>query len=272
MSINPLDTIRGENTLLKLFDSIKGESRYVDFLNCFLENEKNIKQDIYENSDNYIKRKYNYISKDRLILEMNKILKPMKLKCTNDTLSCKEVNEKFKSNIELMNEWVKIEPAFICRVCKPSKIFETEDELKTHRKESCHKSINISRRIILKKDKRLAIIENNHYIYTPTLELMEYSGILAELNEKLKSINLKFNVERSLCRGEGIEMLRFEPTLACCYCNIIFDTEHELKECEKKHEEERNEYIQNTTRIPKKEEVKLQKDRDNVNKWRDKTR
>lgn len=37
MSINPLDTIKEETNLLKLFDSIMGESRYVDIFNCILE-------------------------------------------------------------------------------------------------------------------------------------------------------------------------------------------------------------------------------------------
>ncbi|MFA4958008.1 MAG: hypothetical protein WC556_13655 [Candidatus Methanoperedens sp.] len=249
MSINPLDTLKEENNLLKLFDSIKGESSYIDLFNLFLEKEKNFKEDIYKNSDNCIKRKLNYIDKDIIILELNTILKPMKLKCTNDTLSCKEVNEnnkKFKSNIKLMHEWVKIEPAFICRVCKPSKIFETEDELRKHREESGHKSKTFLWKI--KKDKRLTIIENVNYIYTPTLELIDYSGILVELNEKLKSINLKLYVENSSCIDEEVAMLRFEPTFACYYCKRIYDTEQELKECEKRHEEERIIY-QNTARI-----------------------
>lgn len=194
----------------------------------------------------------------------------MKLKCTVDELSCKEVNEEFKSNRTLMVERLKIEPAFICRVCKPSKIFETEDELRTHREESGHKSIKILRRIP-KEDKRLTIIENNNYIYTPQLELIEYCGIFAELNDKLKSINLKCSVERFLCRGEEVAMLRFEPTLACYYCKKIYDTEHELKECEKKCENEKNEKIDNVG-ISEEEAIKRQKKRDKLNKGLDKTK
>jgi hypothetical protein len=97
-------------------------------------------------------------------------------------------------------------------------------------------------------------------------------GILAELNNKLKSINLTCSVEKRLCRDETVAMLRFEPDIRCNICGKICDTEHELKECEKEHEEERKKFIQNTARISKKEEVKLQKDRDNINKWRDRTR
>lgn len=270
MSINPLDTIKEENNLLKLFDRIKGESRYVDFFNCILENEKIFKQDIYKNSDNYIKRIFNYNKTDIIITELNKILKPMKLKCTVDELSGKEVNEKFKSNRTLMVEQLKIEPAFICRVCEPSKIFETEDKLKTHREESGHKSNKISR-IIPNKDKRLTIIQKNNHIYTPQLELIEYSGILAELNDKFKSINLKCSVERFSCRGEKVALLRFEPTLACYYCTKIYDTENELKECEKKCRRKKNEKIDDVG-ISEEEAIKRQKKRDEINKGLDKTK
>ncbi len=176
----------------------------------------------------------------------------MKLKCTVDDLSCKDVNTRFKSNKEPMYEMIKI------------------FEFKTN-SEPSEKS-HLFKRIIPKKDKQLTIIEDNNYFYVPTLELVEYSGILAELNNKLKSINLSCSVEKRSCLSRTIAMLRFEPDFRCNICWKICDTEHELKKHGKEHEEEHKKYIQEITRISKQAEEKLQKERDKINKARDKTR
>lgn len=252
MPFNPLDTIKEESILLKLFDNIIGESRYVDLFNFILEQEKDIKQQIYKNTDKCVKWELNYEKNDIIIVELNKLLKPMKLKCTVDNLSCKEINMRFKSNIEPMYEMIKI--------------FEVKTNSERSEK-SCH-----FKRIIPKKDKQLTIIEDNNYFYVPTLEIVEYSGILAELNSKLKSVNLSCSVEKRSCLSRAIAMLRFEPDFRCNICWNIYDTEHELKKHVKEHEEEHKKYIQETIRISKETEEKLQKERDKINKARDRTR
>ena len=160
-------------------------------------------------------------------------------------------------NIELLI----LEPAFICRKCIPSKIFDSEDELRTHQGEGGHRfeakrvknlSLGVLGKSLLasmpiqqvnQPVKELTIIKNNTTcVAVPLFELFDKSGALAEINNRIKSINLKCHIVKET--GEELNLLEFEPAFMCRQCtNKIFDTEEELKEHRKKDEMERKKYL-----------------------------
>ncbi len=253
---NPLDTIREETSLLELFQRIMSESAYMDtIVKDIFKQENEIKQKIYEKKDNCV-----YIVDDpnNLLKELNEKIKPRNLKCSIENISYKE---------SLINEpmigILKLEPAFICRRGH-NKIFTTEDELKEHLRKVKHVKHNNTG---IPNEKQLIIIENNTTcVSVPLFELIEKSGALSEINNRIKPINLKCHVVKKT--GKESTVLDFEPAFMCRQCSKIFDTEEELNEHGKKHELEQKRYL---SEISKPYE-KRQREHEESRKSQDRTR
>lgn len=273
MQINPLDAIREETNLLELFQSTMNKSAYIDTIVKYLfEQQNEIKQKIEQKNDNCVYLKLDNLN--NLPKELNEKFNPRNLKCSIGNISCKDLlniepmKEFLKreiSNKEPMVEYLKLEPAFICRHSHcHNMIFETEEELKEHLHNVKH--ITIKKRI--QTGKQLIIIENKTtYLSVPLFELIEKSGMLAEINNKIKSINLKCDILKET--GEKLNVLEFEPALVCRQCpNKIFATREELKKHEKEHEMERKEYLYENSRPYGKQQKELEQHL----KWRDRTR
>lgn len=260
MQINPLDTIREETTLLKLFQSIMSESEYTDtIVKDIFEQQNEIRQIIYRKNDNYAYLKLDDFN--NLLEELNEKIKLRNLKCSIENISCKDLSK--------MVEYLRLEPAFICRRCKSSKIFDSEDELRTHREECDHRIISW----MSQRDKQLTIIKNNATCISVSLfDLIDKSGILAEINNRLKPINLKCDlIKEKTVEESNVNDLEFEPAFMCRQCsNMIFDTEKELKEHGKRHEMERKKYSDSGK--TSKSDIKRQREHEEWLKSRDRTR
>lgn len=254
MQINPLDTIREETTLLKLFQSTMSESAYIDTIVKYIFEEQNkIKQEIYRKDDNCI-----YLILDELnnlLKELNEKIKPRNLKCSIENVSCKELSK--------MAESLKLEPAFICRRCKPPKIFDSEDELRTHREESGHKFILR----VPQRNKQLTIIKNKTTcVSVPLFDLIEKGGALAEINNRIKPFNLKCHIVKV---SSGENMLEFEPAFMCRQCpNKLFVTKEELEKHQNEHDMDRKNYSCKSSRP----NIKRQQEHEEFLKWRDRPR
>lgn len=274
MPINPIDTIRDETTLLKLFKSIMCDSIFVDMVfKDILKEEKNIKQKIHENTNKRVPIKFSWKRNNFELMELNKQLETMKIKCTFKNLSCKEAKKRFESN-EFKIKRLEFEPAFKCQKCHT--ICDNKDDLKKH--------IGINHSELMKSrneknvETRLTLLEENSgCLSVPLAELIEGSGLCEILNKKLEMMNLKCSIKKIPCKDvenfeqkvEHIELLEFEPTIRCYKCWKIFDNEHELKEHENKHQMEQKEYFGG---ISKQKALKRQQERDEYLKSRDRTR
>lgn len=246
---NPLDNIREESKLLQLFQSSTMSEIVKDIVNDISERRNEIKKEFQDNAN----RAYYTLEPrelNRLEEELNKQIKPRNLKCSIEDVSCKSFSISNKgrlpgqilppvhsrkelsiSNEEPMVGVLKFEPAFMCR--KHMETFDTEEELKEHLKKTKHITIKIK---IPKTEKQLTIIKNNTTsISVPLFELIEKSGALAEIKNRIKPFNLKCSIDK--ISGEQLKVLKFEPALRCNRCGRIFDIEHELNEDKKKHEE-----------------------------------
>ena len=197
------------------------KSAYMDtIVKDIFKQQNEFKQIIYRNNDNCIYPKLNNLNS--LLKELNEKIKPKNLKCFIRNVSRKEL-----SNVKPMKEFLKLEilnkepniellilePAFICRKCIPSKIFDSEDELRTHQGEGGHRfeakrvknlSLGVLGKSLLasmpiqqvnQPVKELTIIKNNTTcVAVPLFELFDKSGALAEINNRIKSINLKCHI------------------------------------------------------------------------------
>lgn len=230
---NPLDTIREETTLLELFQSIMSESAYMDTIVKYIFKQQNeIKKMISRKNYNCVYLKLDELNS--LLKELNEKIKPRNLKCSIENVSCKELSK--------MVETLEIENVFICRRCKPPKIFDSEDELKSHREESGHRFISW----MPQRNQQLTIIKNNTTcVSVPLFDLIERSGALAEINNRIKPINLKCQIPEivKVSKGELLNVLEFEPAFMCRQClNKIFATKEELQKHKNEHEIERKKY------------------------------
>jgi hypothetical protein len=204
---NPLDTIREETTLLELFRAIMNESVYMDtIVKDIFEQQNKIKQKISRAKDDCISI---VDDSNNLLKELNEKIEPRNLKCYLEKISYKELSIK-EPEVELF----KI-------------------GLAEHRK---GKHIRIP-----KKEEQSIIIKNNDTcVSVPLFELIEKSGVLSKINNRIKSINLKCRIVKK--SGRESYVLDFIPAFMCRQCLKICDTEEELKEHKKNHEMERKAY------------------------------
>lgn len=257
-AINPLDNIRKEITLLALFQNIMSENMYIDsIVKDIFEHQNETKQMIYRKDDKCVYLMLNELN--ILQKELNEKIKPRSLKCSIENVSCKDFSK--------MVEPLKLEPAFICRECYPLKIFDNEDELRTHR-EKRHHRFNSG---VPQRDYQITILKNNTTcVSVPLFELFEKSGAIAEINNRIKSINLKCDIFKLSSRHALTpNMLEFEPAIICRQCpNQIFATKEELEKHQNEHVVDRKKYSRKSSNP----NIKRQREHEQFLKGRDRTR
>ena len=97
MQINPLDALREETTLLKLFQSTMSESEYIDtIVKDIFEQQNEIRQMVYRKNDNCVYLKLDDFN--NLLKELNEKIKPRNLKCSIENVSCKDLSKMVSSS------------------------------------------------------------------------------------------------------------------------------------------------------------------------------